>query len=179
MKGKDRTGIKRFGAYQHVPANTSETLQSAGASLWVTAESEVVAASPSRGCPCCLGSPGDASRPKLTAFPKVGGCGMRKDTSEVNSDLCDRQAPVSSFHTEEHQGAARLLTGRCGPAARRDWWCWGMGTVTRRGEGWLCGPLGWGSRMPALGSAQVCTSLCRMITATHRTGHRYPRLNKA
>lgn len=135
MKGKDRTGIKHFGVYQQVPANTSETLQSAGASPRVTAESEVVAASPSRGCPCCLGSPGDVSRPKLTAFPKVGGCGTGKDTPEFNSDLCDRQAPVSSFHAEEHQelhvfwlGVVALQQGETGGGG-----AWGQSPDEARG----------------------------------------------
>lgn len=78
--------MKCFGADQDVPGNTGATLPSPGAALGVPLGEAVATAAAG-------GAPGTA-----VGFPKAGG-----RTPEVNSDPCDRQAPVSSFHAEEHQ----------------------------------------------------------------------------
>lgn len=97
-------------------------------------------------------------------------------TSGLNSDLCDRQAPGSSFHTEEQQELPDF-----------NWAFWSYSkeslvVVGALGQPDTQGVAAWSPGMlllDALGAPGVCTSPHRVITATRRTGHRYPWLNRA
>lgn len=134
--GKDRTGVKRFGLYQCIPANTSEPFRGSGTSLGVPTVSGV--AVPARVT---------SAAQKVTSFPKLEVLAQGR-TSEVLSDLCDRRAPVAAS-TQRSTKSCVALTGLCVPAVRRARWCWAVGTPSWGGgsRGTLRLP-GWGSGHP-------------------------------
>lgn len=142
-----KAAMKCFGAYQDVPGHTGATLPSPGAA---------------RGVP-----PGAAGGALLTAANTSWSAQGRGGTSEVNSDLCNRQAPVLSFHAEEHQelhifqvGFVALQQGEAGGVDPEEGGC----VLPWAGDTW---------------GLPVAARHHRMITGSCRTGQRYPQLSKA
>lgn len=133
--GKDRTGVKRFGLHQRVPANTSEPLRGSGTGLWVPTGRGV--AVPAR---VTSAAQSDRSSP-------AGACGTGKNM-ELLSALCDRRAPGSPSARRSTKSCV-ALTGLCVPAARRSRWCWAVGTPSPGGGSRVAPRFpGWGSRQP-------------------------------